>query len=993
VRIGLVFFLAVRASSSQTFEVVHAFRNSGQPAPPDEQTQSALIQGSDGSLYGTSYWGGTNGVGTIFRIDSGGTVNTVHSFAYADGANPAAGLVEGTDGNYYGTATRGGASNLGTVFRMDPSGMVTRLHSFDGADGEDPRAAVIQGSDGMFYGTTNAGGLNGVGTVFRMDASGGFEGLHSFDRDVDGAYPAGALLEALNGGFYGTTTKGGANQLGTVFKIDSSGGLTTVHDFEGPDGAGPYAAVIQAGDGSLYGTTVEGGANLVGTIFRIDGTGTFATLHSFDPSAGEGSRPYAALVSSGDGEFEGTASQGSDALEPGAIYRITSSGEYAVLHRFDGTDGWSPGTALVHAQDGDFYGTTTTATQCVLNQCFPVPGSVYRMDSSGAVSRLHSFGWGDGAGPASTLIQATNGSLYATTVHGGTHDFGSVFRRDPSGSVTTLHSFDGTDGAFPRRVIQSSDGMFYGSTGAGGANDVGTFFRMDPNGAVTALHAFASANGSPSDLMQAFDGAFYGTTLGGGAGWGSAFRLDASGGFTELWSFEPAVDGAFPSSLVQASSGLFYGTTYQGGPNDGVGTIFAMTTEGTVFSMHSFQGPDGRYPVAGVIEADQELFGTTLDGGDGGFGTVFAATANGDLSVIHSFQGDDGAEPQAPLLKAQDGLLYGTAATVGGVNGKGVVFRWDVQGEFVVLHRFGGIDGSFPSSGLVQTTGGDLYGMAGGGPFGEGIIYRLSPSEVAVGEVAPRSGPASGGTALDVLGGGFATGASVTVGGAPGTDVTALDPTFLYLLTPALQPGTLNDVSVCNPGASCSAAYPGAYFVDFLDVPQSDPFHDFIEMIFRRGITAGCTAGQYCPDLSVTRAQMAAFLLKAEHGSAYLPPSCTGLFDDVACPSLFADWIEQLAAEGITAGCGVSAFCPASPVTRAQMAVFLLKTEHGPIYTPPPCGNLFLDVACPSLFADWIEQLAAENVTGGCGGGNYCPGSPNTRGQMAVFLTKAFHLQ
>jgi len=119
----------------------------------------------------------------------------------------------------------------------------------------------------------------------------------------------------------------------------------------------------------------------------------------------------------------------------------------------------------------------------------------------------------------------------------------------------------------------------------------------------------------------------------------------------------------------------------------------------------------------------------------------------------------------------------------------------------------------------------------------------------------------------------------------------------------------------------------------------------------------------------VTRAQMAVFLLKTEHGAAYTPPACTGLFPDVPCPSLFAPWVEQLAAEGITGGCGSGVnYCPGSPVTRAQMSVFLLKLEHGGAYSPPACQNVFGDVVCPSLFAPWIEQLYAEQITGGCGG-------------------------
>ncbi len=178
----------------------------------------------------------------------------------------------------------------------------------------------------------------------------------------------------------------------------------------------------------------------------------------------------------------------------------------------------------------------------------------------------------------------------------------------------------------------------------------------------------------------------------------------------------------------------------------------------------------------------------------------------------------------------------------------------------------------------------------------------------------------------------------------------------------------------------------------FPDVATSNLFYAYIENIFHNGVTGGCGGGDYCPTTSVTRAQMAVFLLKAARGATFVPPPCSGVFGDVTCPSLFADWIEELAAEGITGGCGGGNYCPSNPVTRAQMAAFLLKAEHGSSYTPPACTGMFGDVPCPSLFADWIEQLSVEGITGGCGGGNYCPNNPNTRGQMAVFLVKTFGL-
>jgi hypothetical protein len=244
---------------------------------------------------------------------------------------------------------------------------------------------------------------------------------------------------------------------------------------------------------------------------------------------------------------------------------------------------------------------------------------------------------------------------------------------------------------------------------------------------------------------------------------------------------------------------------------------------------------------------------------------------------------------------------------------------------------------------------------------------------------------------MTITGSGYAAGATVTVGGADAAG-NVVDAGTIGATAPALAPGTLNDLVVTNPDNS-SVTVPLAWFADFLDVPQADIFHAYVESIFRLGVTAGCGTGLYCRDAPVTRAQMAVFLLKSTNGPGFAPPACAGVFADTPCPGPFTDWVEQLAADGITGGCGGGNFCPSDPVTRQQMAVFLLKSEHGSGYAPPPCAGAFGDVACPGVFADWVEQLAAEQITGGCGGGNYCPLQPVTRGQMAVFLVKTLHLQ
>jgi hypothetical protein len=184
----------------------------------------------------------------------------------------------------------------------------------------------------------------------------------------------------------------------------------------------------------------------------------------------------------------------------------------------------------------------------------------------------------------------------------------------------------------------------------------------------------------------------------------------------------------------------------------------------------------------------------------------------------------------------------------------------------------------------------------------------------------------------------------------------------------------------------------------FADVARSHWAWDFVERLYSAGITGGCSTAplQYCPEQSVTRAQMAVFLLRGIHTSAYIPPGVeagTG-FGDVPADYWSASWIKQLAVEGITSGCGDGNYCPEQPVTRAQMAVFLLRSKYGASYTLPGTGmgTGFADVPPDYWAAAFIKQLVAEGITVGCGNGNYCPEQPVTRAQMAVFLVRTFGL-
>ncbi len=297
----------------------------------------------------------------------------------------------------------------------------------------------------------------------------------------------------------------------------------------------------------------------------------------------------------------------------------------------------------------------------------------------------------------------------------------------------------------------------------------------------------------------------------------------------------------------------------------------------------------------------------------------------------------------------------------------------------------------------------------GGSSFGNGVF---EPGETQVVQTAWVND-----TATDVL---SVAGTSPLFTGPAGADYTINDDQALYDTIPAGQTKSCApsldcySVTVSDPAVrpvqhwdaqfqetlnlSLSHTWVLHLGESFPDVPTDHQFYRFIETLFHKGVTGGCAGGGYCPGNPVTRAQMAVFLLKGKFGSAHIPPPCTGtVFPDVPCTgNIFDPWIEELAALGITGGCGSGLYCPNNTVTRQQMAVFLLKALEGSTYLPPACTDIFDDVPCTpgSGFSDWIEELYDRGITGGCNLTPllYCPTNPNNRGQMAVFLVKTFGL-
>jgi len=316
-------------------------------------------------------------------------------------------------------------------------------------------------------------------------------------------------------------------------------------------------------------------------------------------------------------------------------------------------------------------------------------------------------------------------------------------------------------------------------------------------------------------------------------------------------------------------------------------------------------------------------------------------------------------------------------------------------------------DGSWTTTPLLDTTmnivafgedeAGEMYvdDIAGG-------VYKITATTANLAPAAASMGPGSaiaGDPALNLIvtGSGFGPNSVVRWNGSNRT--TVLDcPTELFAFIPASDLTTAGTATVTvfnpTPGGGTSSGLTFHINPHFLDVPLGYFAASQIDKVVADGVSAGCGSRMFCPADPVTRAQMSVFLLRSKNGSSYNPPPATGMvFTDVSASSFAAAWIEALAAAQVTTGCGGGNYCPGDAVTRAQMSVFLLRTLHGSAFTPPPAtGTVFSDVSATSFAAAWIERLASEGLTAGCGGGKFCPTSTVSRAQMAVFMVATFAL-
>ncbi|MBV9990704.1 MAG: hypothetical protein JOZ72_05360 [Alphaproteobacteria bacterium] len=340
----------------------------------------------------------------------------VHSFGGKYGAYPSGDLQQDKDGNLYGTTHAGGVSGGGTIFKLDTAGTLSVLYSFaGGADGRDPEAGVfVDQATGDLYGTTTAGGGSGNGGVFRVTAAGEFKVLHDFHPAADGSQPYAPLTRDGDGNLYGTTYQDGPNHNGTIFKVAPDGTFSILHAFIAQQGGGASGHLERHG-ASLYGISELGGSGS-GTLWRTRTDGSFALMHTFNWGVGLAGGP----VRDSAGNLYGPHICCDN---NGQIYVLNRNGELGTLYAFTGgADGRYPGGTLLMSRSGELLGTTNRGGDADM-------GVIFQLDLQGKLKVLHSFTGApqDGATANGGLIKARDGKLYGTTQQGGTADKGVIF--------------------------------------------------------------------------------------------------------------------------------------------------------------------------------------------------------------------------------------------------------------------------------------------------------------------------------------------------------------------------------------------------------------------------------------------------------------------------------------------------------------------------------------------------------------------------------------
>ncbi len=552
----------------------------------------ALAYGADGHLYGVTGFGGTEDSGTAFRVTTAGTYTRLASFTAA-GGTPAT-LVAWSDGHLYGTTV-----NTSTVFRLTTAGVVSVRASFvSGQQGINPRV-LVAGPDAFLYGATESGAASGLGAVFRFDPA-----TSTLNTVLASTAALGGRVVSLSPADPDLL---GTREQGVVFRLSTAGVQTTLATVPFPSGlddATPRNLALRAPSGTIYGTaSTDGLSRSQGAIFSIPSPGLTNTLSTFllEDSPNPGS-----LIAITGGNFRGITAYGGT-NDTGTVFQVSAGGTLSSVVSFAEAQGSFP-SVLLQATGGDYFGLNANR--------------IFRLTAGGALSTIFSFSDpANGINP-NTLLQATDGQLYGTTVSGGAGGWGTLFSDNQAGTFTTLLSLDYlTQGASPGGLVQGQDGHLYGITAFGGPSDFGTVFRRTSGGVFSTMAVFDGSNGFfPSTLLQGTDGHFYGLAS------DTVFKMTPGGTLTTLAFLNPALQGTSATVLVQGADGALYGATTLGGAAN-LGTLFRVTLAGEVSTLASFRPAQGGTPTSLLARPDGTLLGTA----SGGYGTVFRLRTNGPV--------------------------------------------------------------------------------------------------------------------------------------------------------------------------------------------------------------------------------------------------------------------------------------------------------------------------------------------------------------------------
>jgi uncharacterized repeat protein (TIGR03803 family) len=751
-----------------------------------EFANGRLVQAADGNFYGTTQQGGARSGGTVFRLDpSSGQLTAIYAFVSqpsAIGNASFAALVVGADGNLYGSTTGWGSGN-GSTFKMTLGAEATVLGFNDLASAPYSYTQFLLMDDGSFY--TASYKLNGqpspplppiTSTILHFAPDG--TGLSGALMDpIQGDDPKAPLIAGGDGNLYGTASKGGVNDLGTVFRVSAADVITLLHPFNGADGSTPESPLVKGSDGDFYGTTTLGGLNDMGTVFRMTPAGAITTLKSF--SGADGKFPAGGITMGPNGFLYGTTNAGGD-NDSGTFYRISLAGAFTPLASFGATTGTTPANGITLGSDGNFYGTTLSGGD-YLN------GTAYRVTLNGVVTKLASLGDPEGVQPRHGVIEGRDGNFYGSTGFRGFLPRGTIFKMDPKGKTTTLAFLNNpTAGTFPTPIVQGNDGNLYGAAVTERSGQ-GSVFKVNLSGGLTVLASLNNTTGyAPADFLLGLDGNFYGLAARGGtAAGGTIFQVTPAGVVSPFASLSVNANGVTYFRFTQNADGNFYGTASETG-SEGGGVAFEVSASGAQRILASFAVPNvaGYKPSSGLTRGpDGNFYGETLSGGGPlGNGTVFELTPAGTLSAFHVFSETEANGAAGRLLRMPDGSLFGTTIQNENNGSAGLIFRITTDGEFQKWPVFDELHGSQPEGALTLASDGYIYGTTvRGGTVGGGVVFRFAGSAPRVNQVTP-TGAHAGETVI--IAGSFLEGVTiVTFNGIPasftidsGSQITATIP-------------------------------------------------------------------------------------------------------------------------------------------------------------------------------------------------------------------------